>query len=51
MIAKNPITSIIGGLILLCTGIGFFVPGLEVICAKVDMFLSGIGFVVSMDGK
>lgn len=50
MMFTNPITSIIGVLILVCPIVEAFVPELAGICSRFQVELAGAGFLASQDG-
>ena len=49
-VSKNPITSIIGVLILLCPVVEMFVPEISGMCSRIQLDLAGAGLIASQDG-
>jgi hypothetical protein len=47
---KNPVTSIIGVLILLCPIVEIFVPEISGMCSRIQLDLAGAGLIASQDG-
>lgn len=47
---KNPITTIIGLLIMLCPIVGEFFPEAKEVCDRLILELAGLGFIASADG-